>query len=44
MKSMRQFIIGGAVSIVICIGFFAWSTRDWSAIPENPSGWWARYI
>ncbi len=28
MKSMRQFIIGGAVSIVICIGFFAWSTRD----------------
>ena len=28
MKNIRQFVIGGAVSVFICVVFFVWSTRD----------------
>ena len=28
MKNIRQFVIGGAISVFICVGFFVWSTRD----------------
>ena len=28
MKNIRQFVIGGVISIVICVAFFTWSTGD----------------
>ena len=35
MKNIRQFVIGGVISIVICVAFFTWSTGDMARHTEE---------